>query len=72
MSKKGQKEPCHECIIKDNYIALKEENLQTKIELIASLQAQILLQQNKIDQMKYETEERQKTQYTPRKDRKTA
>jgi len=69
--KKGQNQPCQECIVKDNFIAVKDQLIQSKIELIDSLHVQIKLLQNQIEQMKYETHEKQKTQNTQRKDRKT-
>ena len=70
--KKGQNQPCQECIVKDNFIAVKDQILQSKNELIGSLYVQIKLLQNQIEQMKYETHEKQQTQYTQRKDRKSA
>lgn len=68
--KKGQNQPCQECIVKDNFIAVKDQLLQSKIELIDSLHVQTKLLKNQIEQMKYETHEKQKTQNTQRKDRK--
>src|ERR1035437_1663378 len=70
--KKGKNQPCQECIVKDNFIAVKDQLLQNKNELIDSLYVQIKLLQNQIEQMKYETHEKQQTQYTQRKDRKSA
>ena len=70
--KKGQNQPCQECIVKDNFIALKDQLLQSKNELIDSLYVQIKLLKTQIEQMKYETHEKQQTQYTQRKDRKSA
>src|SRR5665647_1241747 len=71
--KKGKNQPCQqECIVKDNFIAVTNQLLQSKNELIDSLHVQIKLLQNQIKQMKYETHEKQQTQNTQRKDRKSA
>jgi len=66
----GINQPCQECIVKDNFIAVKDQLLQNKNELIDSQYVQIKLLQNQIEQMKYETHEKQQTQYK-RKDRKS-
>ena len=44
--KKGKNQPCQECIVKDNFIAVKDQLLQNKNELIDSLYVQIKLLQN--------------------------
>ena len=44
----GQNQPCQECIVKDNFIAVKDQLLQNKNELIDSLYVQIKLLQNQI------------------------
>jgi transcriptional regulator with XRE-family HTH domain len=67
--KKGKNQPCQECIVKDNFIAVKDQLLQNENELIDSLHVQIKLLKNQIEQMKYETHKKQQTQ---RKDRKSA
>src|SRR5665647_434132 len=69
LNENGQNQPCQECIVKDNFIAVKDQLLQNKKELIESLYVQIKLLKNQIEQMKYETHEKQQTQ---RKDRKSA
>ena len=72
--KKGKNQPCQECIVKDNFIAVKDQLLQSKNELIDSLHVQIKLLKTLVEQMKYETHEKQRTQNTQntqRKDRKT-
>lgn len=70
--KKAQKEPCKECEVKDIIIEANKQLLQSKIEQLEQQQTIIKLLQNQIDQMKYDIEEREKTQYTQRKERKTA
>ena len=69
---KQQKGPPIEGPLNTAYIAAKDEIISTKDELITSLKAQIELLQNQLDQMKYDTNERQQSQYTPRKERKSA
>ena len=67
-----QKQPCQACAVKDQFIAIKEESLRDKAALIEQLNTNIKLLQNQIDQMKYELHEREESQHTQRKERKSA
>jgi hypothetical protein len=61
--KKGPKQPYQDCIVKDNYIAVKDELLQSQKGFIESLLGQIKLLQNQLAQKKDDTRESDKTQY---------
>ncbi len=70
--KKAQKEPCEVCIVKDTLLALKDQIIEGKIQLIHSLEAQIMLLQNQQETKAFEPVKGRKTHTTPKEDRKTA
>jgi transcriptional regulator with XRE-family HTH domain len=71
-TKKAPKGACQACIVKDNYIAGKEDQLRDKLALIESQQTTIKLLQNELDRMKFDIEKRHETQSTQQQEEKTA
>ncbi len=69
---KGQNMPNTNAGLNDSYIAVKDQLIRSKDDLIDTLKHQIKYLQNQLDQMKYETQERKQTQYTPSKEAKSA
>jgi len=70
--KKARNEPCQDCMVKDNFIAVNQQLLEAKKQIIDSQEARIKLLENKIEQMEYEIDERRQTQYSKKKEQKSA
>lgn len=71
-TKKAPKGAGFKPALNEDNTPFKDQLLQSKTELIDSLQAQIKLLQNQIDQMKYDTTEREQKQHAQRKEARSA